>query len=190
MKHELARYAHMDRHNHNGYIPDYTQPLIHFMSIYNVPYTKGEDVVDYSLRVAQGNRGYAIRVDEFKKESLHQEQSDFYSKSHNLAKEALNDIKQLIETSDWQVGRWGSRSKIEVNGKMKPVPNHLHAIYKKCLEAENGGNPAQLTQDIHDIAAKALEPKSRLFERFRERYQSTLDVYTVIERDTRNLLKP
>lgn len=188
--HELERYAHMDRQNHNGYKLNYTQPLIHFMSIYNVPYIKGENVVDYSMRVAEANRGYATRVEEFKKESLHQDQAAFYSKNHDLAKEALKDIKQLIETSDWEVGRWGSRSKIEVNGEMKPIPNHLHAIYKKCIEAENGGNPAQLTQDIHDIAAKALEPKSKLFARFRERYQSTLDVYTVIEQDTRNLLKP
>ncbi|MDX1837201.1 hypothetical protein DIZ81_06895 [Legionella taurinensis] len=185
---QLAEFARID--NNQGMssaIARSKESLINFMSIYQVPYKKGEDIVDFSMRVAESNRGYASRIETFKSQSI---QEDKTIASDNLARAALKDIKQFIETSDWQVGKWGSRTKIEVNGKMKPIPGHLYEIYKKCSEAENGGNPTQLMQSIHGIAEKALQPKFKLFESYRERYQSTMEVYKVIERDTRNLLKP
>lgn len=96
---------------------------------------------------------------------------------------ALKEIKSLIQTTPWELGIWGSKSKIKVDGVDKKIPSHMKQIYDKVVYAEK--HPARalvVLNEIHQISRKALDDKPIVFSSFRERYKSTTQAYEIIEK--------
>ncbi|WP_131779704.1 hypothetical protein [Legionella bozemanae] len=98
---------------------------------------------------------------------------------------ALGEIKLLIQTTPWELGIWGSKSKIKVDGVDKEIPGHMKKIYDKVLYAEKNPDRAlAILEEIHQISRKALDDKPIFFSSFRERYKSTTQAYETINEQT------
>ncbi|STY29397.1 Uncharacterised protein [Legionella wadsworthii] len=111
-----------------------------------------------------------------------------YEERLKQAPKTLQEIKLYIETTPWELGKWGSKSKITVEGKEKAVPNHINQIYEKILFAQKNPNEALNTlKEIHEISQKALKDKPVLFSSFRERFRSTTRAYEEIEQKSRGM---
>lgn len=98
------------------------------------------------------------------------------------ARSILEQIKNLIEATDWKVGAFGSRSKITCDdGLSKSVPAHAAQMYAICkkLNQENA-DPVKLLEDVKIIVQKSLIPQTALSRIFKERHQGTIVKYNEI----------
>lgn len=101
---------------------------------------------------------------------------------------SLRDIKTLIEITQWELGKWGSKSKITVDGEEKEIPNHMKKIYDKIVYAEKHPDKAlEMLKEIHTISQAALHDKPVLFSSYRERFKTTRMAYEEIEEKSRDL---
>lgn len=150
---------------------------------YGVKPLKNETLTDYSQRLARQSFLYKSLVDDFKKQVLFNEIPKVMHSDHGnqLARSALNDIRVLIESTDWVLGAFGSRKKIDVNGKQIPIPAHAYKIYQCCLVMDDHNDLFPLFDKIHSISVTALKPQANsFFNCLRVRDQSTQDSYESI----------
>ncbi|WP_131777544.1 hypothetical protein [Legionella cherrii] len=122
---------------------------------------------------AEGN------LEEFKAKYLKDKESDI---KEEKAVAALDKIIKLIEKTEWKTGFLGSKSKINIEGKETPVPNHIYEIYKKAIEGRD--NPQQADKAMEAINAIATRAKSHSvkFEFLRKRDEQTKEAYDAIEK--------
>ncbi len=111
-----------------------------------------------------------------------------FEEENKQAPISLRDIKTLIETTQWELGKWGSKSKITVDGEEKEIPNHMKKIYDKIVYAEKNPDKALDTlKEIHSISQAALHDKPVFFSSYRERFKTTTKAYEKIEEQSRDL---
>ncbi|RUQ91547.1 hypothetical protein [Legionella septentrionalis] len=145
-------------------------------------------LIDYSIALEKGGERsnmYRARFEEFKNNYATAQKHDL---ENAAARDTLQEIKGLIETTDWKVGLLGSRTKISVDGETKPVPKHIHEIYTKVEEALKLNKPdvaMETLKNIHEIADRAKNFKQN-FASLRKRDESTQEAYEEIEKQTRN----
>ena len=135
-------------------------------------------LIAFSMAAASESQSYRSKLEAFKERTMQKEKlSAMESTTGNAsAQKALSSIRRLIEDTHWELGKWGSKSTISVNGVNKAIPGHALKIYERCLKGERGTDAVKCLEDIRKISADAAKPQSLvLFKRFRERYQSTTD---------------
>ncbi|WP_454784577.1 hypothetical protein [Legionella sp. WA2024007413] len=142
--------------------------------------TKSEEISQYSMILAEKSRSYNSNFESFKSEFIY---DDCCKVKNDLAVEALNAIVELIENTKWQT--WRSRSRIEVDGEEKAVPNHIYEIYQKAQEGISDPRKASSSmEEINEIATRALKHMPSIFKELRKRDEQTQKAYEEIARQT------
>ncbi|WP_419420560.1 hypothetical protein ACNVED_04455 [Legionella sp. D16C41] len=142
-----------------------------------------KNFAEYSKSLANGSSLYKSRFEEFKRDISSKKEKEIKQQS---TIDLLKNIKTLIEQTPWKVGKWGSKSEIEVDGKLIKVPNHIYKIYEK---AKAGIDTPQLASEalteISKIAEKAVNDKPLLFSSYRKRDKQTQEAYDSIVNQTK-----
>ncbi|MCW8398416.1 hypothetical protein OQJ26_06380 [Legionella sp. PATHC038] len=117
-------------------------------------------------------------LEDFKKEYIRDEKSKI---KEEKAVSSLNEIIDLIEKTEWKIGKLGSKSKINIKGKETPVPNHIYQIYQKAKEGiEDSKKADEAMQEINQIATRAIS-YSDIFGFINKRDKQTQEAYEAIE---------
>ncbi|MCW8409912.1 hypothetical protein OQJ13_13110 [Legionella sp. PATHC035] len=125
-------------------------------------------------------------LEEFKIKYIKEQESKI---KEEKAVASLDKIINLIEETQWKTGLLGSKSKIKINDKERPVPKHICEIYKKAIEGRD--NPQQADEamsEINAIATKAISHSVK-FQFLRKRDEQTQEAYDAIEAHSKPLGK-
>jgi hypothetical protein len=115
--------------------------------IYKIIPKERESLAQYSQQIASENQDYAAKFNEFKQDD-------------QPIKTALNRIKLIIESTQWEAVSWDSNTMIIIGDKKKKIPDYAFQIYELC--SSKSTQPRQLLEEIHGILQNMIEALSVL----------------------------
>ena len=129
--------------------------------LYRVELNENETLMQFSQRAAKESSAYAIKLDEFKTSPIskveHLNESDDHKK---IVRNALIEIRQIIESTNWESAACKDKKKINIQGKDKLIPNYAYQIYKRFLNAESSCDTMNLLEQVHKIATDAAKSQA------------------------------
>ncbi|MCW8398018.1 hypothetical protein OQJ26_04330 [Legionella sp. PATHC038] len=153
---------------------------------YTFKEVKVDDIINFSMNLAEKSEGYKSAFETFQNVQM-----DDLKKQCVVG--TLQDIKALIETSEWPLGKWGSSKKIYVNGEPKEIPNNLYKIHEKIgdvnLEKVDHKEALKILEDVMEIAHAAKTDRPFFAPKYRKRDEKVQKAYEVIDEEASNLLK-